>query len=354
MVLSEETYAMSKTQSSGKPYLSIIIPAYNAHDTLPRLLASLSSSTFADFEVIVGDDHSQLPYTNISSAIRVGKRNAQVTIIRLKQNIGPAAARNAAAARARGRVLVFLDSDVEVYPDTLENIAKKFKKDRDLTALTGVWDKTQYSSDFFPQYKALRDWSYWTNERDRDGYYYLFSTRIAALKRDVFERLGGFNEQFRQMEDVEITYRIARRYAIIFAPDVRVHHEFEPFLPIARKYFWRSFYWTMLYNERKKFDPVATTRWESLAALTGFGTVSSLVGGSFVYFILPFDWVKTIFVGFAAVMLFFHFILLRKFLVFVAGEKGILFAARALLTGLVIYSFVVCGAGYALVKRNLQ
>src|SRR5207247_2326747 len=126
-----------------------------------------------------------------------------VTYVRLEKNGGPAAARNAAAKKARGKVLVFLDSDVEVYPDTLRRIAEKFQKDHDLTALTGVWDKHQKSERFFPQFKALRDWSYWTNERDSDGYYYLFSTRIAALRRDVFERLGGFNTAFRQMEDVE-------------------------------------------------------------------------------------------------------------------------------------------------------
>ncbi len=267
-----------------KPYLSVIIPAYNASATLTNLLASLRTSSFKNFEVIVGDDASNEQY-------KVGKA---ATVIRLTRNKGPAAARNAAVKRAKGEVLVFLDADVTVYPDTLAKIAGKFKEDHDLTAITGVWDKHQQTKSFFPQFKAMRDWSYWTNERDRDGYYYLFSTRNAAIRRDVFMRLGGFNEAFRQMEDVEFTYRIAKRYAIIFAPDVRVHHEFEEFWPVVRKYFWRSFYWTKLYKVRKKFDPVATTMSETITAITGVGAIGTIVTGTIVYFLLPYTWIRIV------------------------------------------------------------
>ncbi|KKW10382.1 MAG: Glycosyl transferase family 2 [Candidatus Gottesmanbacteria bacterium GW2011_GWB1_49_7] len=255
-----------------KPYLSIIIPAYNASGTLGALVTSLKKSSYKNYEIIVGDDASHEQYLLGSG----------VTIIRLTRNRGPAAARNAGVKKARGDILVFLDADVTVYPDTLKKIAEKFRQDHDLTALTGVWDKHQKSRAFFPQFKALRDWSYWTNERDRDGYYYLFSTRVAAIKREVFARLGGFNEAFRQMEDVELTYRIAKRYAIIFAPDVRVHHEFEGFWPIVRKYFWRSFYWSRLWRARRKFDPVATTMWETVSAVTGVGFLG-LVGLGFIF-----------------------------------------------------------------------
>lgn len=314
-----------------RAYLSVVIPAYNSWDTVLLLLESLGKSTYKNFEVIIGDDasHTEKP----QQLLRM-----KPVIVRLPINQGPAAARNAAAKLAKGKVLVFLDSDVTVYPDTLGTIAKKFTDDPDLTALTGVWDKHQKTNSFFPQFKALRDWSYWTNERDSDGYYYLFSTRIAAVKRDVFNRLGGFNVAFRQMEDVEITYRIARRYAIIFAPDVRVHHEFEGFLPVARKYFWRSFYWTRLYKERRKFDPVATTVWESMAAVSGVGVVITLL------------LVKFVSLGVFGGFFLLHLLLVRKFLVFVYNEKGLLFAIKSLLTGIVLYCVIAAGSVYFIVR----
>jgi len=336
------------------PYLSIIIPAYNASGTLRALLASLGNSSFKHFEVIVGDDASneQLTVNSLSLDKREDrpKKSKKIAfplrVIRLMRNRGPAAARNVAAKRAHGHVLVFLDSDVQVYPDTLGTIAGRFKDDGDLTAITGVWDKHQKSKDFFPQFKALRDWSYWTNERDRDGYYYLFSTRVAAMKREVFLRLGGFNEVFRQMEDVEFTYRIAKRYAIIFAQDVRVHHEFEGFFAVAKKYFWRSFYWTRLWRERKKFDPVATTMWESMAGVSAVGAMGSLVLGGLIFFIIPVPWVKMASLTGALVLLLVHTFLIRKFLRFVFVEKGFSFMLKSLGTGIVLYCVIVAGALY--------
>lgn len=328
-----------------RPYLSVIIPAYNASVTITRLLVSLRKSKYKDFEVIIGDDASEQPLQEIIESV-IKRSRFPIHIIRSKKNQGPAGARNNAAVLARGIVLLFLDSDVEVYPDTLEQVAKKFKEDDDLTALTGVWDKEQRTNRFFPQFKALRDWSYWTNERDRDGYYYLFSTRVAAIRRKVFERLKGFNVAFRQMEDVEITYRIARRYAIIFAPEVRVHHEFEDLFPVAKKYFWRSYYWTRLYKERKKFDPVATTVWESLAAMTGVGAVGCVCLSFILYYFIPSLEFKIILLSISSILLLFHIILLRKFLHFLYKEKRLLFTLKALLVGLFLYTVIISGSLY--------
>jgi glycosyltransferase involved in cell wall biosynthesis len=345
-----------------KPYISVIIPAYNSNPSLIRLLKSLRSSRFGDFEVIVGDDASADELSAISLQQSARKKEFTLHYVRLSRNRGPAAARNEAAMKAKGRVLLFLDSDVEVYPDTLNNVAKKFQADADLTALTGVWDKHQRSADFFPQFKALRDWSYWINERDSEGYYYLFSTRIAAMKRDVFRRLGGFNETFRQMEDVELTYRIARRYAIIFAPDVRVHHEFEGFWKVAKKYFWRSVYWSKLYQARRKFDPVATTMWETLTAVTGVGAIALIVLGflfagffAMTNFQLPLlKQLSVISYQLSILFFFIHVVFLRKFLLFVYREKGIWFTAQSFFVGLLLYCAIVAGASYYRLGKVLR
>jgi glycosyltransferase involved in cell wall biosynthesis len=324
-------------------YLSVIIPAYNAWDTVGNLLVSLQKSSWKNFEVIIGDDASRTEKSQrILTLLKKPLGRKRIQIVRLPMNRGPAAARNAAAKLASGKLLVFLDADVTVYPDTLRRIAQKFQDDADLTALTGVWDKHQKSREFFPQFKALRDWSYWTNERDRQGYYYLFSTRIAAVKRDVFKRLGGFNEDFREMEDVEITYKIARRYAIIFAPDVRVHHEFEGFWKVARKYFWRSFYWMRLYKERRKFDPVATTMQEALTTLTGMSVVCLMLFGVILSF-WTLQYGKNIF-SLVALLFALHIVFIRKFLRFVYQEKGIAFTLKAIGVGLALYCFIAVGA----------
>lgn len=327
-----------------RPYLSLIIPSYNNPEAVGRLLASIGASTRApSYEVIIVDDGSNKRYKKIlARLVKTGAKHP-LRIVTLKKNQGPAVARNRGVAKAVGEFVVFLDADVEVFPDTLAQAAKVFRDDPDVVALTGVWVKEQKTRAFFPNFKALRDWSYWINERDNSGYYYLFSTRIAAIKRSVFLRLGGFDETYPAplVEDIELTYRIARRYAIIFAPLVRVRHEFEGFWPIAKKYFLRAYFWTKLYAKRKKFDPVATTLQEAVTTLSGAGVV--VLGMALLVFPIlyaPF-----------LIFLALHLFLVRRFLIFVYKEKGLVFAMESFFVGLALYCFIFAGAMWGRVNQ---
>lgn len=348
-------------------FFSIIIPYHNSEATIGRLITSIAKSKKApSYEVIVVDDGSKK-----ESGFRVegmgysGKKKQKkfsLRVVTLGHNKGPAVARNRGVDAARGKFVVFLDSDVEVFPDTLAHLGKIYTDDPDVVAVTGVWVKEQRSHDFFPNFKALRDWSYWINERDKSGYYYLFSTRIASIKKSVFQRLGGFDEKYPAplVEDIELTYRIARRYAIIFAPHVRVRHEFEQFWPIAKKYFLRAYYWTRLYQSRKKFDPVATTAQEALTTVSGvlaviFGMISLLLlptlpavqsaecrVQSVLQLISCYYPLYTF--HFTLLTLAIHLFLIRKFLLFMYREKGLVFALRGFFTGLILYCFIFAGA----------
>lgn len=345
-----------------KPFFSLIIPYHNSIDTIGQLLESIQKSRNAPYyEVIVVDDGSKEKYrpslslrAQANQSLKItkrlprpakgGARNDNVLhVIHLSKNMGPAVARNRGVAVAKGKFVVFLDSDVELFDDALHNLARVYQDDPDIVAVTGVWVKEQRTDAFFPNYKALRDWSYWINERDASGYYFLFSTRIASIKKTVFTRLGGFDETYPAplVEDIELTYRIARRYAIIFAPNVRVRHEFEPFWPVAKKYFLRAYYWTKLYARRKKFDPVATTWWEALTTVSGVAVVFFLL----MSLMSPMGRMGLM----AALAL--HIFLTRKFLAFMVREKGMVFAVRGFFTGLLLYCFIFAGAALGRLRQ---
>lgn len=325
-----------------KPFLSIIIPAYKAAGTLPRLLDSIfATKGFKDFEVLVVDDYSPDDTQRLIELYDRGVKH-----LRLKRNSGPARARNEGVKKAKGKVVLFLDSDVVCYSDTVTRIAKAFLKDPDLTAVTGVWQRPRKSKKFFPNFKALRDWSYWINERKRKDYYYLFSTRIAAVKRDVFLRLGGFNERYRgaDIEDIEFTYKITSRYAVIFDEKVRVKHEFENFWPVAKKYFRRSFFWSQLFSERKKFDPVTIT---ILETISGAAAVAS-----FPMFILGFAFSPAFFVALSCLLINLWGV--RKFLRYVYRQEGLIFAIKSFFTSYILYFVIYAGAGTAAVSLILK
>jgi glycosyltransferase involved in cell wall biosynthesis len=333
-------------------YLSIVIPSYNSGKTILPLLTAISGSIGVDFkelEIIVVDDcSSDDTLSKIGFLISRKKRLENLKIIKLKENSGPAKARNTGVKYAKGKIILFFDADVIPHNDAIAEVINSFKNDPDLYALTGVWDKKQKTKKFFPEFKALRDWSYWINERDPKNYYYLFSTRVAAIDRGLFLRLGGFDSTYKAalVEDMELTYRIARRYAVIFNPKVMVQHEFEDFLPIAKKYFWRSYFWSKIYRERKKFDPVATTSKEALTTISA-GGIAGMSGLFFISYLSNLSGLSNIFLILTSIFLLLHLMGVRKFLVFCVREKGLVFALKSFITGLILYLIILSGAAFS-------
>lgn len=343
-------------------FLSIIIPAYNSQETIVPLLQSIKDSKRVDLkeiEVIIVDDCSTDKTVEIVEiySSKAPKRGAtslrslrSLRVAALRKNQGPAKARNEGVKQARGKVVLFLDADVLLYKNTLFEIVRSFKDDPDLFAMTGVWDKKQKSNKFFPKFKALRDWSYWINEKDPKNYYYLFSTRVAAIDRGLFLRLGGFDTTYKHalVEDIELTYRITKRYAVVFNQKAIVRHEFEDFWPVAKKYFWRSFYWSKIYRERKKFDPVATTGKEAVTTISAGGVVVFSVLALISYLSNLSDLSEKMLIGLVAVGII-HLIGVRKFLWFVAKEEGIVFAIKSFFVGIALYIAILAGAASSLV-----
>jgi len=316
--------------------LSVIMCNYNHAHYISEALQAILDQTFRPQEVIVVDDGSRrIPL--------IERPGLQIKTIRLEKNRGPATARNKGAQVAQGDFLVFLDSDVELFPDTLHNLAEIFKQKPEVSVVSGTWVKEQSSKSFFPNFKALRDWSYWHQERDKNSHYCIFSTRISAMRRSLFISLGGFNESYSCLEDFELTYRIEEKCPIFFAENVRVRHEFEGFWAIAKKYFLRSCCWAQLYKRRKRFDPVGTTYKEALATASAVGLIFSTI--PMFLEIAPFGYPFIIF-------LVTHIFFLRKFFSCVYKERGIFFTSESFFAGLIFYCFIFAGAFWGSISQK--
>ena len=107
-----------------RPFFSIIIPVYNAGKLLMECLSSVSKQSFEDFEVIVVDDGS----TDNSSAIcdYFVKRDCRISVI-CQKNRGVSAARNLGLSLAKGKYVIFIDSDDFIETVFLETICKEIK-----------------------------------------------------------------------------------------------------------------------------------------------------------------------------------------------------------------------------------
>jgi len=100
---------------SAAPVVSIIMPCFNAEQTLPWAIASLQAQTFEDWECIVVDDGS----TDASAEIARALGDSRVKVIKLERNRGRGAARQIALEHASGEYLAMLDADDWLYPSKL-------------------------------------------------------------------------------------------------------------------------------------------------------------------------------------------------------------------------------------------
>lgn len=217
-------YQVGKTSGTNRPLLlSIIIPTHNRSEALNCCLSSIASMTAVaqQTEVIVVDDASSQKFAlnNKSICKQHGARYHY-----LDRNSGAAIARNAGIKLATGEWCAFLDDDVLVDPGwhgVLMSIIAA--ADPDLLGVEGaivpmgdgVWDKEVANS--------------------TGG---LFLTANIAFRRNILERINGFDEYFVSpffyCEDHDLAARVLMHGSICFEPELRVFHQ-------PRKIDWISF-----------------------------------------------------------------------------------------------------------------
>ena len=101
------------------PTVSIIVPVYNAAETLRRCVDSVLKQDYTDFELLLVDDGSRDGSGAICDAYAA--RDPRVRVIH-KENAGVSAARNDALDQAQGTFLQFLDSDDWLTPDATKQL----------------------------------------------------------------------------------------------------------------------------------------------------------------------------------------------------------------------------------------
>lgn len=107
----------------GVPRVSVIIPAFNAQDSIAATIESVLAQTFGDWELIVGDDAS----TDQTAAVARAS-DPRVSVVTALENGGPAAARNLAIREARGELLAFVDADDTWVPEYLSTQIAQFDR----------------------------------------------------------------------------------------------------------------------------------------------------------------------------------------------------------------------------------
>ena len=198
--------------------LSAIIPVHNGGAAFERCLEAVATSTRPPDEIIVVDDGS-----TDGSGDLARQRGARVT--RLDgQPHGPAFARNRGAEMAQGEVLLFLDADVTVHHDALARMERCLSEKPELAALFGSYDTNPPAVGLVTRYKnLLHHYVHQHSQREASTFW----SGCGAIRREVFDDIGGFDERFvrASVEDIELGGRLRRAgHRVWLCPDVQVTH----------------------------------------------------------------------------------------------------------------------------------
>lgn len=191
-----------------KSLVSIIIPTYNYGHFVADAVQSALNQTYSPCEVIVVDDGST---DNTSDVLR--QFEGRVQVIR-KVNAGLSAARNTGLQVARGDYIAILDSDDVWFPEKIERQMTIFAVHSDLGIVScGAWQVDNNLKTIQPlEYKDYADPA---ELRRRLSHKNIVSGGSSALiKKECFDKVGGFDETLRSAEDWDMWLRISQYYGI--------------------------------------------------------------------------------------------------------------------------------------------
>ncbi len=203
--------------------ISIIIAIFNRKDELFELLSSLSRQSDKNFEVIVIDDGSKMA---LLPTVDLFRESLDIQFFR-KDNSGPGLSRNYGARRAKNDWLVFVDSDVIVETDYIENIKKNLINDP--SDAFGGADKAHKGFNLMQKAISYSMTSVFTTGGIRGSKKAVtrFQPRSfnMGVNKEVFLKVGGFSEM-RIGEDPDLSMTLWENgYTTKFYDDIGVYHK---------------------------------------------------------------------------------------------------------------------------------
>ena len=312
--------------------ISIVVPVGGQVPGWPRAAGSLARLDPPPGEIIVVLDGPNASHAAVGDAIGA-------SVVTLERRGGPARARNRGALAATRDVLLFIDADVDVPHDLVAAVAGVFASSPEITAVMGSYDATPAAPGLVSQYRNLQH--HYVHQTGRSTAS-TFWAGCGAIRRQAFLDAGLFDERYDEpsIEDIELGARLARDgHAIRLDPSLQVTHLKEWRLGdmIATDLWRRAVPWSelMLRDGRMVNDLNVKTR-DRVSVALAYAAPVALLGA-----LRSPRWLAVA-AGAAAGVIGLN----AGFFRFLADQRGVVFAARAL--PLYWLYLLVCGAGFGI------
>ncbi len=221
---------------------SIIIPTYNRPDDLKRCIRSILGQTVRPSEIIVIDDGKL-----VEPPLRdVCERKSIRYLYEKKMQPGLTTSRNLGVSLASGDIVFFLDDDVVLFKDYIEEILRVYNEYRspEIAGVGGIIENTRWN--WWHLYDVFFMISGWREGRIlRSGFATDYGEGIrpkhiisvdfllggvSSYRRWVFNEFR-FSESYRgygQGEDKDFSYRVSRKYTLLVNPHAKLYHYESP------------------------------------------------------------------------------------------------------------------------------
>lgn len=179
------------------------MPAHLPGQALDRTLNALGESRPQAHEVIVVADGGH-------PAVVEAARRRNFRSIAMREQSGPAAARNIGTLESTGDVIFFVDSDVEVKSDSVAKVLSIFDANPDVDAIIGSYDDSPPKVSVVSWFRNMLH--HYTHQDGPDEVTSFWSG-CGAIRRATFLSVGGFDEDFDlpSIEDIDLGYRLHQR-----------------------------------------------------------------------------------------------------------------------------------------------
>ena len=185
------------------PVISVIMPAYNARETITASVRSLQAQTLKNWELIIVDDGSADDTAAV--ALALAEKDARICVVQ-RSNSGPSVARNRGVDLARADLIAFLDADDFWAPERLLGMLSVFDKDPSVGV---AFSRTRFVDDKSLKPGTLTAHIASLSIVDLMAENAVCSTSNIVCSKSLFTRTGGFTPGLDYAEDQDWLLRVA-------------------------------------------------------------------------------------------------------------------------------------------------
>lgn len=215
------------------PKISIIIPAFNSANHIEKCLDAILASDLPTHELIIVDDKST---DKTRDLLKKYENKPYVRAIYHAVNKGAAITRNDGARAAKGKYLVYFDSDIVVKKDCIKNLVEPMEQDPEIGMTQGALiNHYTKKTESIGHFLTVFGFPYDINEEDSEEYKKpipILGTRaVFSYRRELFKIMGGYDEDYIfHGEDTDISWRIwLTGHSIYYIPTARAEHYHEDY-----------------------------------------------------------------------------------------------------------------------------